>query len=134
MSLTPISRDELRLLKAQNDEKLRLERINHCISGFYQNIRHRAETTTNTSYLFALPPFPISRVTRLPVPEPEFHRDNMTDILRELQTLFPECIVEHANMVKGHDGKMYNVSKMDDKVLPFINTQQTLEFIVVDWS
>lgn len=134
MSLIPMSRDTLRLLKAKKDDKVRIEKINHCIYGLYQGIHRQAETTTNTSFQFPLPPFPVSRKTGLPVPEPEFYRDNMSDILRELQILFPDCTVERATMTRGQDGKMYDISKMDDKIIQFINTQHTQDCIVVDWS
>jgi hypothetical protein len=60
--------------------------------------------------------------------------NNIADILAELQALFPGCTVTHTLMAKGRDGKLYDLTKMDDNVLPFID--QTLEqsYIVIDWS
>lgn len=29
---------------------------------------------------------------------------------------------------------MYDISTMDEKILPFINQQQIQEYIVIDWS
>ena len=134
MSLPPLSRNTLRILKAQTDEEMRLEQIKKCVSDIYQAIRSQAKFTTDTSYKYTVPPFPISKITRLPLPE--FHRDNMNDILRELKILFPDCTVEFTMLMRGNDDKYYPIPKMDDNILKFINTAQTqtIDCILVDWS
>ena len=130
----PISRDSLRGLKASKDEAVLFEKLKHCVTQLHTDILRKAESSTDTFYHYQLPSFPISKATQLPVPEPEFHRDNMKLILDELQILFPDCLVEHATLVRAQDGKLYDISKLDDKMLPFINRQQSAEYIVVDWS
>jgi len=132
--LQPISRDSLRGRKAAKDEELLYEKVKHCVTQLHSGILRKAETSTDTSFHYQLPPFPVSKVTRLPVPGPEFHRDNMKLILDGLQILFPDCLIEHATLVMAQDGKLYDISKFDDKMLPFINSQQSAEYIVVDWS
>jgi hypothetical protein len=59
---------------------------------------------------------------------------SMADILNGLQELFPDCLVEHKMLVRGPDGKMYDISKMDKAVLPFIRGYQEQAYIVIDWS
>jgi hypothetical protein len=55
-------------------------------------------------------------------------------ILDGLRLVFPECLVEHATLVRAQDGKLYDISKLDEKMIPFIDMQQRTEYIVVDWS
>jgi len=43
-------------------------------------------------------------------------------------------LVEHATLVRAQDGKLYDISKLDEKMIPFIDMQQRAEYIVVDWS
>jgi hypothetical protein len=51
-----------------------------------------------------------------------------------LNDVFPGCDVSHSIMAKGTDGKLYDVSKLDDKVLPFVNSALDQSYIVIDWS
>jgi hypothetical protein len=130
--LQPTSRDSLRGLKAAKDEEMLWEKLKHCVTQLHIVILRKAESSTDTFYHYKLPPFPISNTTQLPIPE--FYRDNMKLILEGLQILFPDCLVEHATLVMAQDGKLYNISKLDEKMIPFINMQQSAEYIVVDWS
>ena len=63
-----------------------------------------------------------------------FYIENMTDILSGLQALFPDCTVSHTLLCKGTDGKFYDISTLDDKILPFVNRALDQSFIVIDWS
>jgi hypothetical protein len=132
--LQPISRDSLRGLKAAKDEEMLWEKVKNSVTQLHSVILRKAESSTDTFYHYQLPSFPISKETRLPVPGPEFYRDNMKLILEGLQILFPDCLVEHATLVTAQDGKLYDISKLDDKMQPFINKQRSAEYIVVDWS
>ena len=132
--LQPISRDSLRGRKAAKDEEVLYEKVKQCVTQLHSVILRKAETSTDNFYHYQLPPFPVSKTTRLPIPGPEFHRDNMKLILDGLRILFPDCLVEHATLVCAQDGKLYDISKLDEKMIPFINMQQSAEYIVVDWS
>jgi hypothetical protein len=37
-------------------------------------------------------------------------------------------------MAKGSDGKMYDISKIDDSILPLINSVNKESYIVIDWN
>lgn len=134
LPLQPILRDSLRGLKAAKDEEMLWEKVKNSVTQLHSVILRKAESSTDTFYHYQLPSFPISKETRLPVPGPEFYRDNMKLILDGLRLLFPDCLVEHATLIRALDGKLYDISKIDEKMLAFINKQQSAEYIVVDWS
>jgi hypothetical protein len=138
MDQVPVTRDILRNLKNKRDEEMRIQKVNNCISQVYSAIIQKAKTSTETSYYHMLPSFPVSKATHLPAPHPEFHRENMEDILHGLRTLFPDCSVEYSTLIQGQDGKLYDISKMDEKVMQFAfhpsYRKTSQEYIVIDWS
>ena len=134
-ALVPISRDTMKDLKAQKDEekrqvleKNRIYEIKTIIRTIYSSARRIAETTDDLSYAYPLP-LPIH-----PSRPSEFHTTNMDDILGGLRDLFPDCSVLNTTLSRGQDGKMYDISKMDEKIRPFIDTRKSQEYIVIDWS
>lgn len=135
MSLEPVSRDVMRSLKAQKDEEARLKLINGIVAAIYANAINVAKTTTDTSYQYQLPRnYQIAPRTQEQEQEQScVVRENMAEILSSLQNLFPGCSVEYTKLSRGHDGKMYNISKMDEKYRMLV-TQQSHDYIVVDWS
>ena len=124
MSLKPITRDEMRGLKAKKDEENRLREINNAVKEIYHNAIQNAEQTSDSSYKF-------------PIRYPSYEK-NITDILSGLQILFPECLVEYKNLCLGLDGKWYDISLIDDMMKQFINMKnshiETQKNIVIDWS
>ena len=124
MSLTPITRDEMRGLKAKKDEENRLREINNLVREIYNNTIQTAQQTSESSFKYAI---------RYPV-----HENNITDILSALQVLFPECLIEYKNQCQGLDGKWYDISLIDDLMQTFIDMKngriQTQKNIIIDWS
>ena len=125
MSLTPITRDEMRGLKAKKDEENRLREINSIVKEIYNMTIRNAEQTSDLSFKY-------------PIQHPAYEK-NITDILSALQLLFPECLVEYKNLCQGLDGKWYDISLIDDMMKQFINMTknshiQTQKNIVIDWS
>jgi hypothetical protein len=125
--LTPLTRETLRGLKAQKDEQLRAEKekqrldyLNRNIQEIYKQVVNEAQGKVSTSYKFKV--------------DNSITLQYMPDVLDGLRFLFPDCSVNHALLVRGNDGQMYDVSKMDEKMRPFINTQQGQQHIVIDWS
>ena len=118
--LTPLTRETLRGLKAQNDEKERLYQVSRIVHQIYGTAVRTAEKTGATSYKYnVVDPFQIW---------------NMPDILDGLRILFPDSIVEYSLFVRGNDGQMHDLSKMGEKVRPFVNMQQAENNIVIDWA
>jgi hypothetical protein len=124
MSLKPITRDEMRGLKAKKDEENRLREINDAVKEIYHNAIRNAEQTSDSSFKF-------------PIRHPSYEK-NITDILSGLQVLFPECVVEYKNLCQGLDGNWYDISLIDDIMKQFIdinkNRIQTQKNIIIDWS
>jgi len=143
--LTPISRHVMQQLKSQKDADDRIDKINSIVEGLYNKAVHSASTTTDMKLNSPIPRLPSKYPLGRPIPENSpaydltgssdpFYLNNMEQILAALQKLFPGCSVTHALMARGRDGKLYDLSKLDDSALPFVD--QTLEqsFIVIDWS
>jgi hypothetical protein len=136
----PMSRAAMQGLKAQKEEelrireeKVRLDRVKRIVDSIYNSAVQVAGTSTHSSFKYEIPTGRYSPHNKGNVSDP-FYLNNMADILSGLQELFPGCSVTHSLMAKGRDGKLYDLTKMDDSVLPFID--QTLEqsYIVIDWS
>jgi hypothetical protein len=149
----PMSRDEMRGMKAKKDEELRIEKVKNRVTHTYEQAIKYAETNAGTFYSLDIDPGQTcKRVHQMNISinkscvgfsnsndnyqykEYQFYKDNMTEILSGLQDLFPGCTVKLAKMCTGNDGKRYDISTMDEKMLPFINQQQAFECIVIDWS
>ena len=123
----PMSRDTMRQLKATYEEAARIQQVKQIVQLVYQTAVQTAKTKTDTSYNHPLP-------QQYRIQTDLFYLKNMPDILAGLQELFPGCDVSHTLLSKGTDGKMYDISKLDDKVLPFVNRALDQSYIVVDWS
>lgn len=160
MSLTPISRDTLRLLKSQKEEEerkkaelFRLQKIEGIVKGIYDNVIKAAETTAipthyqyaipqngymaHTSGMYSSPDVPRDKrnmIIQNRLHPYDFHIENMSDILTSLHSLFPDCSIKYTHLVRAPDGKMYDVESLDKSVMPFIQSQRSEAYIVVDWS
>ncbi len=138
MSCKPVSREEMRALKAKNDEKIKNMQIDMIVSMVYNAAMNSA--TTNTDHIYRWPynnqqtfgcvsGHYITYQTLL---------DNMEEILKRLQVLFPDSLIENkkVSMARGVNGKDYDISTLDDKDLPFVDMRgrTTSDNIVIDWS
>lgn len=121
---TPVSREYMRNLKAKNDEMKRLAEIEKWIKDIYTLAIRSATNSVDTSYQLQIQNHHSQ----------DFVRTNIQDILRGLQCLFPDCTVKFTKLSRAQDGKMYDISKMDEKILPFIKAGETQDCIVIDWS
>ncbi len=120
-SLTPISREEMSQMKAQADEKLRQQMIQTIVTRVYSEAINKAKSSTETSYKL--------QISQLPHIIP-----HIKDIIENLKQLFPGSSVLQTTLVRGADGKYYDISTLDEKLLPFVNKQNGEMHIVVDWS
>ena len=114
----------MRKLRAETEEKVRMTRVNEIIKNTYGHATYQARSGLSTSYH--------ENVTGRD--EEKFIGSNMTDILKGLQELFPGCLVMKQRLVRGQDGKMYDMAFMDEKVLPFVNQSHSRDYIVIDWT
>jgi len=135
--LTPMSRNAMRSLKSDEDEKVRLTKIKEIVQTIYTYAIQYAKGSTETSYRYMVPKVNVGidrvRMTCTTIADP-FYIENMPSILAVLQDLFPDSSVSHTLLAKGTDGKFYDISKLDDRVLPFVNRALDESYIVIDWS
>lgn len=147
---TPFSRAMMQDLKAEKDEEVRQEKIKVIVRIIYNGAYTCAKNGQATSYNYPIPitntqaqltpNIPCLSRPGISFPAPykkssdPFYIENMSDILSSLQGLFPECTISHSVMAKGTDGKLYDVSKLDDAVLPFVDRALDQSYIVIDWS
>jgi len=148
-------------LKSQKEEELRQGQIKKIVEEIYADAVNIASTSIASSFNFKIPthnyvPFDIRasrnifdvRASRNIMTQREslekqrlsnplyntFHINNMSDILAGLRSLFPDCAVSHTLLCQAKDGKMYDVAKLDDAVLPFVDRALDHSYIVIDWS
>jgi hypothetical protein len=131
MSLTPVSRQEMREAKAKAEEGARLQVINTIVSEIYTAAVKKAKGSSERSYTYPLTNTTYHNYGTL---TSKSVQAAMPDIITRLEDLFPGCAVTHAEFAKGQDGKLYGISTMEEKVLAFVNKQELQEYIVVDWS
>jgi hypothetical protein len=123
--LTPVSRTYLQTLKAKKDEEQRQMRIKQTVQSVYSQAIHTASQATKTSFEYQIGQGGIHN---------PFQLADVKEIIGELETLFPDCSVKYTQMAQGRDGKLYDVSSLDDKLRPLLNLNSPKECIVVDWS
>jgi hypothetical protein len=142
MNHTPMSRDTMRSLKATVEEEARLAQIQKIVAVIYLRATMQAQLTTNSLYTYPVPSVesgkrginPTNGVSIIQYAPCDFHTKNMSDILLRLREIFPGCVVKFSLLVKGKDGKMYDVDTMHEEALPFIDMKDSNEFITIDWS
>jgi hypothetical protein len=135
MNPTPMSRDTMRSLKATVEEEARQAQIQKIVSDIYLRATVQAQLTTNSLYTYPVPLTAQSCNRGINQYAPcDFHTKNMPDILLRLREIFPGCVVKFSLLVKGKDGKMYDVDTMHEEALPFIDMKDSNEFITIDWS
>ena len=129
MSHTPISCESMRGLKAKRLEEDRIARINSIVDYIYRDAVRVATNTDNPSCLYDLSEHGIPL---------DFYKANMTEIIKGLKSLFPDCFVECKILttVTARNGIKYDISKNDISHISDIRGRQTKigEYIVVDWS
>lgn len=128
--LQPISRIDLQQLKAKKDEQNRLNQINQIVNQIYSAVVTIAETKIVTSYNYQIQ----QQQFQSNQPNQIFYEKNKDDIISGLKTLFPDCSIDYKMLSRGNDGKMYDITNIDEKMRPFINRQHDQAHIVVDWS
>ena len=133
--LVTVSRSYMQTLKAKKDEEKRIKdeeqrliRIKQIVQNIYEQALKTAGQTTSNSFEYRIPNTGMSSSSC------PFHAANMKEIIGELESLFADCSVKHTQMGQGRDGKLYDISSVDEKLRPLIIVNRYVECIVVDWS
>ncbi len=139
MSYTPLSREYLRSLKTKQDEESKEKKIVGFVQTIYESSVNFAKTNSDTIFKYNISSYFHMILHRNPN---MVTHDNvieyMDEILRRLRILFPDSRVEYKkiSIVRGRDGKDYDLSIIDDTVRQFIDIRlaTTTENIVIDYS
>ena len=117
----PMTRSQLiDLINYKNKEK-----IEEIVNQIYNGVINHAKHSTEPVYHHEIPrTFTINKV----------YLENMNEILDNLKMLFPECNITHTLLSKGIDGKLYDIAKINDNILPLINSTLNNSYIVIDWT
>jgi hypothetical protein len=122
MNRIPINIKKMQELK-QNENK-----INTIVTTIYDDTVCIAKVSNETLYNYQIP---FNEETQS---SDNFYIQNIDTILNKLKELFPECSVSHTLLAKGKNGKLYDISKINDDILPLIDTTLKQSYIVIDWS
>lgn len=118
MSLTPFRREDMRVLKSAKDGTIKNMKISYIVKKIYGEAVRFAETNADTVYTFTLSPpneyshglghitVPSNVVSNLlpALTSPILFEDVVNcldDILINLTSLFPECLVEHRKVINA---------------------------------
>lgn len=131
--LKPVNRESMQNLRAVRQDIMKKTHIESIIKYIYHAAISKATTSSSKSHKEEIGVN--TRDYTMHVNNIPFERSQIPDILEKLQTLFPDCSVEHKSLSRGHDGKLYDVSKLEG-VIPssFLNRQKDQACFVIDWS
>lgn len=130
MSYTPVTRDSLlkyNLINKQRENDRNKEIIESIIYEIYTLVVSTSKTTSDTFYNHIISSR-YSHYLRY------IYLNNMPEILSRLQELFPGCIVSHAILSKGSDGKLYNIAELTEEDLKKIDNVTDDSYITVYWT
>jgi len=135
--LVPFTKAHLQVLKSVTDEREHLKKIHSIVQTIYTETLYAAKHYSGTKYMYKIPTFTTNKVNGRSVTSLSQHTfiiKNMPDILAVLQELFPDSSVSHAILTSDADGRLYDISTLDDKMLPYVNRALDESYIIIDWS
>jgi len=115
-------------LKKMQELKQNKNKINTIVTTIYDDTVCITKVSNETLYNYQIP---FNEETQS---SDNFYIQNIDTILNKLKELFPECSVSHTLLAKGKNGKLYDISKINDDILPLIDTTLKQSYIVIDWS
>jgi len=113
-------------------EETRLNRIGNIVAKIYSKALHAAKQGLS-SYEYQVPLDYDTQSKRL-TSSNTFHVNYMNEILASLRELFPDSRVVHTLLARGRDGRLYDISTMDDKTLAIVDSALNHSYIIIDWS
>ena len=133
----PISRQFMRDLKDKTDEQMRIAKINQFTKGVYDDAIRQAIRSYNAIYRFDINKYINTLAYNYTKDNHDFINQNEGEIIRTLQSYFPDCTVEYKRLVKDADGIVRDISEIDLNIRHFIINQTNnpiQEYIIIDWS
>lgn len=121
----PVPAEEMRNMKKNEDEKIRLEKLERNIIHIYNSAIKYAKSNNlehKFSYLECI------------FQEYDFILKNKSEIIENLQLLFPYCSICIRTFSKDPKGKIIDITDFTEEGLQFINSKNNIERLVIDWS
>lgn len=120
-------------LKHAADLETHAKQVKNLIGEFYEHAISKAKRSTETETSIQLEGYGdfYDSVTKTAI---KFTAKDKDDLLTGLRELFPDSLVEYQILSRGDDGKMYDISKMDDTTLSWGMKYLSKEYLVIDWS
>jgi DNA topoisomerase VI subunit A len=120
-SLEPITRNELQSMKSVFDEEKRKQKLQSILTNIYRQVKDNASTTTRNKYYATINQDML------------FIKQNIDEIMSELQRLFPDSRVTFSKVKHTREGYV-EVSEAEERMLELMNQKNTEPAIVIDWS
>ena len=64
----------------------------------------------------------------------DFYIANIEGIIKRLQELLKDCTVKHTIVSRGKDGRLYDISEVDESILPLLTTVENDSYIFINCS
>jgi hypothetical protein len=120
-----MNRTELRTIQAKAliaQETANTNAIFNIVNVIYNSVIETVQNSNDTLYQH-----------EIPFNDP-FYKKYIGQIVQRLKTLFPGCEVNHVIMTRSYDGKLYDITKIDDKIASYIKEAINNTYVVIDWS
>lgn len=119
--LHPFTRAELQSYKEDSKHASKIQ-VANVVEYIYNQVVKTAKSTDVTSYNYSVPR------------GSSFYKENIPTIMDRLKNTFPGCAIKHTLLARGTDGKLYDIGKFEEAVLPKLDRVLEESYIVVDWS
>lgn len=127
MSIIPMTRTSMQKLKVDTEREIHTIAIQKIVQDIYFTAIKTAKTASEKSYIYKVPDLTTNKM------ENKFHVENMSEILNHLKGLFPECDIRHTLVARDKDGRMYDISKINNAMLPHVDKVDKNSYIIIDW-
>lgn len=125
-----ITVDEMRLMKAKEDTKIRWELIARVVKYFYNEVIKFAKTSDSSYYFYSY------KIHHNQLEK--FIPENEEDIVKSIQHLFPESKVsfeECLNCDQGKNKQRYQIcDSLSEDAKQFIDKNKIERMIVISWA
>ena len=132
LQLTPMTREAMQTLRAVKEEVVKRTQLDSIIKYIYQRAISKASSSDIRTYKELITVN--SKDYTMYINNIPFVRPQILDIVTQLRELFPECSVKHTMLSRGQDGKLYDIAKIEESVLPFVNRSKDQPYIIIGWS
>jgi hypothetical protein len=126
----PISKEELQGMREKIKEESRWKIISRVVIDFYNEVIKFSKTNDNTTFNFSVK----NRQFYQEGGGCKFLDNNKEDIINTLEDIFVGCDIQINTFSKAGNGKMCDISKMDEDTLSLFDSKYNESRIVINWG